>query len=187
MSHRPNLVGLSGSLRQGSFSTAILRTAAEQVADQADLTVIVPDVPLYNEDLDNAEPPASVSALRAAAGAAAALVIATPEYNYGISGVLKNALDWLSRPYGQSKLTGKLVLTLSSSPASTGGVRAQSQLHDVLLANAAILLPRPQTVIGLAHEKVQQGRLTDAASLQFLSDGMTQLLAAVADRRLQHA
>jgi len=71
------------------------------------------------------------------------VIIASPEYNYGMSGVLKNALDWASRPYGKAKLTGKPVLTVTVSPASTGGVRAQIQLNETLTAIAALVVLRP--------------------------------------------
>lgn len=181
MNTRPKLIGISGSLRRGSFCTAILRTAAEQIADEAHLEVIsLETLPLYNADIDGSEPPASVSALQNSIGNAAGLVIVTPEYNYGLSGVLKNALDWASRPYGQSKLTAKPVLTMSASPASTGGVRAQSQLTETLIAGGARILLRPQIVIGLVHEKVKDDRLIDAKSLRYIADGLTDLLCLIA-------
>lgn len=181
MTDRPKLLGISGSLRAGSFCTAILHTAAEQLAEDADLELFPLDaVPLYNQDLDAGQPPEPVRALRQAIGDVAGLVIVTPEYNYGLPGVLKNALDWASRPYGQSKLTGKPVLTMTASPAFTGGVRAQAQLNEVLLSNAARLLGRPQIVIGLVHEKVQDGRLVDGASLQFMIAGLDDLMRVTA-------
>ena len=177
MSSLPNLVGISGSLREHSFCTAVLRTIAEQLEGQATLEVLsLATLPLYNQDLDGGAPPASVAALRRAIGDAAGLVIVTPEYNYVIPGVLKNALDWASRPYGQSRLTGRPVLTMSASPAFTGGVRAQSQLNDTLIANAAILVPQPQIAIGLVHDKVTDGRLVDEATLQFIAGGLSDLL-----------
>ena len=178
---RPSLVGISGSLRSASYSTAILRSAAEAIADRADLAILPIDaLPLYNQDLEADLPPA-VTAFRDAVGEAAGIVMVTPEYNYSISGVLKNALDWASRPYGQSKLTGKPVYIVSNSPAFTGGVRAQSHLNDVLIANACRLLPRPQTVVGLVQAKVENGRLVDAASLAFIEEGLAHLLQTVAD------
>jgi chromate reductase len=178
---RPKLLGISGSLRRDSFCTAILRTAAERLAAKAHLEVIsLQTLPLYNQDLDGSERPAAVTALQNAIAEAAGLVIVTPEYNYGLSGVLKNALDWASRPYGQSTLTSKPVLTMSASPAATGGVRAQSQLTETLLAIGARLLLRPQIVIGLVHEKVEDHRLTDAKSLRYVDDGLNDLLRVIA-------
>jgi chromate reductase, NAD(P)H dehydrogenase (quinone) len=181
MSALPKLVGISGSLRRASFCTAILRTAVEQVAEKARLEVItLENIPLYNEDLDTGEPPASVSALQTAIENAAGILIVTPEYNYGMSGVLKNALDWASRPYGRSKLASKFVLSISASPAFTGGVRALSQLTDTLLATDARLVPGPQIVIGLVHEKIRDNRLVDTKSLRYMGNGLNDLLRMIA-------
>lgn len=170
-----SLLGLSGSLRENSYSTGILTTLQAMLPADVKLTIhSLSDVPLYNQDLDGAELPKEVAALRDAISAADGLVIVTPEFNYGMPGVLKNALDWASRPYGTSSLIGKPVITMSASPAFTGGVRAQGQLHETLLATQSVILPRPQTVIGEVHKKFEDGRLVDQASLDFA-------LAAIAD------
>lgn len=181
MSQVPSIVLISGSLRRESYCTAIARTAADLIAERAAADVVsLEDIPLYNQDLEGAALPPAVARLREKLDRAAGLVIVTPEYNYGMPGVLKNALDWASRPYGQSKLTGKVVLSVSASPAFTGGVRAQSHLNDALLANAARLLPRPQIVVGLVHEKVRDGRLVDEPALAFVIAGLDDLLNATA-------
>ena len=166
--NKPRLVGVAGSLRRDSYSTAILRTLREAMTSEVEL-VLHPlgDVPLYNQDEDTLTPPPPVSALRDAIARSDGLVIVTPEFNYGLPGVLKNALDWASRPYGAGALLGKPVLTMSASPAFTGGVRAQAQLNETLLATQSRLVVRPQTVIGSVHEKIVDGRLVDPASLQF--------------------
>ncbi|SAL51696.1 NADPH-dependent FMN reductase domain-containing protein [Caballeronia udeis] len=183
MSDRPVLLGISGSLRKASHCTAILQNIVGAAESRATLEIFPLDsVPLYNQDLDNGSPPESVTALRQAIERAAGLVIVTPEYNYGMSGVLKNALDWASRPYGKSKLKGKVVLTLSASPAFTGGVRAQAQLNETLLSNAALLVLRPQIVIGMAHEKIRDGRVVDQETTRFLSDGLNDLLRDIAGK-----
>lgn len=169
------LLGISGSLRNGSFSTAILETLADHVPGGGALSLhSLGDIPLYNQDLDTEQALAPVAAFRDAIAQADGVVIATPEYNYGVPGVLKNALDWASRPYGAAALIGKPVVTMSSSFAFTGGVRAQAQLNETLLAIGTRLVIRPQVVIGEVHTKVEEGRLTDKASLDFA-------LAAVAD------
>ena len=176
----PKIVGISGSLRKDSFSTAILRTVEKLLADQANFELcLLGDLPLYNQDEDTETPPSAVTDFRDRLDQADGLVIATPEYNYGMSGVLKNALDWASRPYGKSKLTGRPVLTLSSSPAFTGGVRAQSQLNETLLSNSALLVLRPQIVIGLVMDKIENGELVDEQSLEFLTGGLEDLLRDV--------
>ena len=115
-------------------------------------------------------------ALRAAVAEADGLVIVSPEFNYGMPGVLKNALDWASRPYGAAPLIGKPVLTMTASPAFTGGVRAQAQLNETLLATQSRLVLRPQTVIGSVHEKIESGRLVDPGSLQFALQAVNDLL-----------
>ena len=129
-------------------------------------------VPFYNADLS--DKPAAVQTLLAQMGAADALVLACPEYNYSLAPALKNALDWASRPYGAAALIRKPVVTMSSSFAFTGGVRAQAQLNETLLAIGTNLVVRPQVVIGEVHTKVEDGRLTAKTSLDYA-------LAAVAD------
>lgn len=174
------ILAISGSLRRESFNTAILKTLGESLSGVDYQVFPLNDVPLYDQDLDTATPPAGVAALRAAITAADGLVIASPEYNYSISGVLKNALDWASRPYGKSSLIGKPVLTLTSSPAFTGGARAQASLNETLHAVGARPLARAQIVIALAHEKIKDGRLADATTLGFLKDGAADLVAEIA-------
>jgi chromate reductase, NAD(P)H dehydrogenase (quinone) len=174
---KPRLLGLSGSLRKGSYNSAILAALAEIVFSEASLEIFpLNDVPLYDQDSDTETPPPAVADLRAAVASADGVIIASPEYNAGMSGVMKNALDWISRPYGRSKLTGKPVLTITSSPASTGGARAQAQLNETLIAIAAQLVLRPQAVIGSVHTKMTAGKFNDTKSLHFLKDGVADLL-----------
>lgn len=177
---RPKLVGLSGSIRKESFNTLILKSLADAVADRAELALFpLDDVPLYNQDTDTDSPPASVAELRAAILGADGLVIATPEYNYGITGVLKNALDWASRPHDKASLRGKWAVTLSASPSAIGGARAQTQLNETLLSTGVRLLSRPQAVVTFAHQKVTDGKLSDPATLDFLVAGVDALLTEI--------
>jgi len=103
----------------------------------------------------------------------------SPEYNHGMSGVLKNALDWASRPYGRSVLKSKPVLTMTASPAFTGGVRAQQQMNETLASIPARPVLRPQIVIGGVHEKVRDGRLSDEAVLGFALAGVDDLIEEI--------
>lgn len=178
--NRPTLLGLSGSLRAEAHSTAILHSLAERMPSGIVLQIHdYSDLPLYNQDIDGADAPFAVKALRDAIGRADGLVIVTPEYNYGLPGVLKNALDWASRPYGEGSLTGKPVVTMSNSPAFTGGVRALSQLHETLLATQSLIVPRFQTVIGEVHKKIENDRLIDEPSLAFALSAIDDLCALI--------
>lgn len=174
------LIGLTGSLRSGSFTAALLNTLKQAQGSDVELEVFsLADVPLYNQDLDTEVPLPAVKALRDAISGADGLVIVTPEFNYGLPGVLKNALDWASRPYGAAPLMGKPVVTMSASAAFTGGVRAQAQLNEVLLATQTKLLVRPQVVIGEVHTKVSDGVFTDAVSLKYALAAVEDLVASV--------
>lgn len=174
---RFKLLGISGSIREQSYNSAILQTLSKAVADIADMDIFpLNDVPLYNQDTDLDPALPAVAALRTAIRDADGLVIASPEYNFGVSGVLKNALDWASRPYGASPLVGKPVLTLTSSPAFTGGARAQAQLTETLIGCAARIVLRPQAVVASVHEKVRDGELVDETTLNFLKVGVMDLI-----------
>jgi chromate reductase len=107
----------------------------------------------------------------------------SPEYNHGMSGVLKNALDWASRPYGRSSLARKPVLTMTASPAFTGGVRAQQQMNETLASILARTVLRPQIVIGGVHERVPDGQPIDEAVLSFALAGVDDLLAEIRTTR----
>ncbi len=177
----PVLLGISGSLRRQSFNAAILNSLADALGEKASLRIFpLNAIPMYDQDADTDTPPEAVAALRAAIGEADGIVIASPEYNHGMPGVLKNALDWVSRPYGKATLTGKPVFTLTSSPGAVGGARAQAQLNETLASIGARTLLRPQSVIGAVHEKIADGRLSDTSTLDFLLSGIDALLKEIA-------
>jgi chromate reductase len=174
------LLGLSGSLRRASNSTAELRGLQDAVAPKARLDVFsLHGLPLYNEDDDGEYAPESVRALRSAIETTDGVIMVSPEYNHGMSGVLKNSLDWASRPYGRSVLSGKPVLTMTASPAYTGGVRAQQQMNETLASIPARPVLRPQIVIGSVHEKVRNGRLVDETTLHFALAGVDDLIEEI--------
>jgi chromate reductase len=177
------LLGISGSIRTGSYNSAILNSVAAEIAPRVKMaTCSLADLPLFTEDLDES-PPLAVQNFRDLIHTADGVVISTPEYNYGISGVLKNALDWASRPYGKSALTGKPTLTLSASPASTGGVRAQAQLNETLICIGAQILIRPQIVISHAHSRIKDGQVFDQETMQFVLNGVEDLLLSITRHR----
>lgn len=177
---RPRLLGISGSLRKASLNTAILRTVASAMRERADIELFsLEALPLYNGDLDGDEKPAAVTAFKDAITAADGLVIVSPEYNYSMPGVLKNAIDWASRPGFNSPLKGKKFAVMTSSMAFTGGVRAQAPISNALQACLAVAVPGPQVVIGVAHEKVRDGVLVDEPSLKFACEAVDRLIAAL--------
>src|ERR1700688_2464646 len=178
------LLGLSGSLRRASNRTAVLRGLQASLAPRAALNILpLHGLPLYNEDNDAGHAPESVRALRLAIDAADGVIVISPEYNHGMSGVLKNALDWASRPYGRSSLRNKPVLTMTASPAFTGGVRAHQQMNETLISIAARLVLRAQIVIGGVHEKVRDGRFLDEAGLSFALAGVDDLFEEIRQAR----
>lgn len=179
------LLGLSGSIRRHSHCTAVLKTLADtlggKTGGKAEMTLFpLNDIPPYDPDLDAENTPAPATALRDAIGAADGLVVISPEYNYGMSGVLKNALDWASRPAMKSPVRGKPILIVTASPAFTGGVRAQHEMRETLSGMMGRVIARPQVVIGMVHEKIKDGRLTDQAALDFALAAIDDLLAEVA-------
>jgi chromate reductase len=174
---RTRLAGLPGSLRKASFSKAALLGLQESLDPIAELTIHDLDLPLYNEDVDGPAASESVRAFRDVLRVSDAIVIVTPEYNHGMPGVLKNALDWASRPFGQSVLIDKPVLVMSVSSAFTGGVRAQAQVNETLLAIQARLVAGPQVVIGGIGDKIVNGRLADQSCLGFALGALDRLIA----------
>lgn len=162
------LAGISGSIRKNSQNTAILRTLQARLPEGVEMTLLsLEQLPLYNSDLETTELPRAVSEFKAAVEAAHGLVLCSPEYNGGTSGVLKNALDWASRPANGSPLKGKPVLLMSSSPAFTGGARAHAQLRDTLASTLSRVVVHPPVVITGVHEKVKDGRLVDESNVMF--------------------
>jgi chromate reductase len=177
---KPHVLGIPGSLRRSSYSGAVLRGLQEIANDRAHIDIFLLDsIPLYNADLDGDDKPASVVALKNAIRDCDGLVLSSPEYNYGISGVLKNALDWASRPGYQSVLKDKPVLIMTSSPGMVGGVRAQGQLRQTLAATLSRVIAVPEVVISQVNKKVQDGRLVDSASLKFMLEAFDVLLEAI--------
>ncbi len=159
------VLGVSGSLRRGSFNTAALRAAQELApAGLAIEAFDIAPIPLYNEDVREKGFPPAVEEFRRRIKEADALLIATPEYNYSVPGVLKNAIDWASRPPDQP-FDGKPMAIFGASPAFTGSARAQYHLRQVFIYLNALILNRPEVFITAAHTKFDdQGRLTDDAT-----------------------
>ena len=165
-----NVVGFAGSLRRGSYNRALLRAATELAPPALHIVIHELDgIPLYNGDIEAAGAPPNVVQLRDAIRQADGLLIATPEYNHGVPGVLKNAIDWLSRPPRDSVLNGKVAALLGASPGMTGTARSQSQLRQAFVFTDTYALLQPEVLIGRAHEKFDaDGRLVHQATRDFL-------------------
>lgn len=169
-SRRYRAIGIAGSLRQGSLNKSLLRTLAELAPATLRIDIRdLADLPLYNQDVEDAGSPQSVVALRDAVRSADALLLVTPEYNHGAPGVLKNAIDWLSRPVSASVLNRKAAAVLGASPGMTGTARAQEQVRQSLGATNTFVLQQPEILVARAREKFDSaGRLTDEATRKFL-------------------
>ena len=167
---RFRVMAVAGSLRQGSYNQALLR-AGQQLAPAAMRIRIhdLSDIPLFSEDVERMAIPTAVGSLRAAVAEADGFLVATPEYNHGVPGVMKNAFDWLSRPAGRSVLNGKPSAIMGASPGVTGTARAQSQLRQSFVFTNTPVLLQPEVLVGRAHQKFDSdGRLTDDTTRKFL-------------------
>jgi len=176
MSDSITVLGFAGSLRQGSLNKALLRAARDAAPAGMDIRIFdLIDVPLYNADVESRGDPAAVAALKDAIQAADAVLMVTPEYNHGVPGVMKNAVDWTSRPPASAVLARKPVGIIGASPGATGTARGQSQLRQAFEFTNSFAMPQPELLVFRAHEKFDaDGRLIDETTSRFL----TQYLAA---------
>ena len=171
------VLGIAGSLRKASFNRALLRAAQELAPKDMEITAFdIAPIPSYNEDVEKQGDPAPVAALKEAIRAADALLIVSPEYNYGIPGVLKNAIDWASRPPGKSPLNGKPAAIMGASQGTGGTIRMQLALRQAFLFTETHVLPKPEVYVARAQDKFDgEGRLTDEKTREFVG----KLLAAL--------
>jgi chromate reductase len=168
--NRPiRILGIAGSLRRASYNRAALRAATQLVPEGATLeTFELDNLPAFNQDEDG-NPPAVVSELKRRIRGTDAILFVTPEYNYSIPGVLKNAIDWASRPYGDSAWYGKPAALMGASVGTFGTVRAQYHLRQILVFLNMFPINQPEVMIGNAAERFdEQGNLTDEATRDFI-------------------
>ena len=162
MNRKVNILGFAGSLRKQSYNKAILAVATETVPDGTSLEVFdLEGIPPFNQDLE-LQPPDKIKEFKARIRAADAILIATPEYNYSIPGVLKNAIDWASRPYGDNAFDGKPVAVMGASIGKLGTARAQYDLRRSFVFLNMLPLNQPEVMGSFAQDKVDsKGRVTD--------------------------
>ncbi|HWQ71101.1 MAG TPA: NADPH-dependent FMN reductase [Desulfitobacteriaceae bacterium] len=179
MSEGLKILGFSGSLRRNSYNSAALRAAKELLPEGTSLEIAdLSMIPFFNEDVEAEGFPQVVEDFKNKIAAADAILIATPEYNYSIPPVLKNALDWASR--GEAKpLNGKPTAIMSASPSIFGGARAQYHLRQVCVVLNLQTLNRPEVFIMNADSKFDtEGKLTD----EFTRNAIDKLLQALVDK-----
>jgi chromate reductase, NAD(P)H dehydrogenase (quinone) len=171
-----NVLGISGSLRKGSHNTMALR-AAQKLAP-AGMSIEIADIsgiPMFNDDLRSAGDPPAVAEFKAKVRAADAILIVSPEYNFSVPGVLKNTLDWMSRP-PEPPFTGKTVAIMGASGGPLGTARGQYHLRQVLLYMDTFVVAKPEVFIGNAQTKFNaQGELTDETTAKFIGDLLVSL------------
>ena len=163
------ILGFAGSLRKGSYNKALLRAAAELLPDEARLEIFdLEGIPLFNQELES-HMPEKVKEFKDRLRAADAVLIATPEHNYSVPGVLKNAIDWASRPYGDNSFEGKPAALMSASTGMLGGARAQYHLRQILVFLDMRPINRPEVFVTFAAQKIdEQGNLTDETTRKII-------------------
>jgi chromate reductase len=165
-----SVLAFAGSLRKGSYNRALLRAAQELAPEGMSIEIFdLIGVPLYNGDVEAEGDPEAVVQLKQAIRDADGVLMATPEYNHGVAAVIKNAVDWASRPPRAAPLGGKPVAILGASPGTTGTARGQSQLRQAFEFTNSYAMPQPEILVGQAHEKFDaEGRLTDESTRRHL-------------------
>ncbi len=178
MSKPVRILGIAGSLRRESYNRAALRAATELAPEGATIETFELDgIPGFNQD-EERNPPAKVVELKKRIREADAILFVTPEYNYSIPGVLKNAIDWASRPYGDSAWSGKPAAIMGASVGTTGTARAQYHLRQMMVFLNMFPINQPEVMIGNASERFDaEGNLTDDGTKEFIR----QLLQNLAD------
>jgi chromate reductase len=165
-----DILGFAGSLRKASYNRALLRAAADAAPEGIAIRIFeLDDIPLYNGDVEADGDPPSVARFKQAIRAADGVLMVTPEYNHGVPGVMKNAVDWASRPPGEAPLSRKPVGIIGASPGITGSARGQSQLRQAFEFTNSPCMAQPELLVFKAHEKFgPDGALTDPATADYL-------------------
>jgi len=183
MTKQIKILGIAGSLRRESYNKSALRAATQLVPEGASIEIFdIAGIPAFNQD-DEQDPPAEIVEFKKKIREADAILFVTPEYNYSVPGVLKNAIDWASRPYGDSAWSGKPAAIMGASVGSIATARAQYHLRQMFVFLNIFAVNQPEVMIGAAHEKFDsEGNLTDEAT-KGLIRALLQNLVAETNRR----
>ena len=177
MSNHIRILGIARSIRRGSYNQAALRAAKLLVPENSEIDLFqLDDIPMFNED-EEKRPPSSILELKNRIRRADALLIVTPEYNYSIPGVLKNAIDWASRPHGDSAWFGKSAAIMGASPGAIGTARAQHHLRQILVALNLFTVNQPEVAIAdAAHRFDENGNLIHEPTKQLIRELLKNLV-----------
>ena len=177
MADQVKILGIAGSLRKASYNRGALRAAQQLCPPEAKIEVFELDgIPGFNQD-EERHPPQKVVELKQRIRSADALLLATPEYNYGVPGVLKNAIDWASRPYGDNAWDGKPVAIMSAAMSMGGGVRAQYQLRQSFVFLNMEAVVQPEVAINNVGERFdEQSNLKDETSRKLIAQLLQNLV-----------
>ncbi len=171
-----NILAISGSLRKDSYNTALLHAVQDVVSKDSNVTIYdLSKLPIYNQDLEDSFPKEALD-FKKMIEESDAVVIATPEFNRSISGVLKNALDWASRPWGENSFAGKYALVLGASIGAVGTAIAQQHLKQILLFLDMNVIGQPEFFLGdAAHKFNEDMELVDIKTIEFLTNAVSVL------------
>ena len=174
------ILGLSGSLRKASYNRALIRAAIDIAPPEMEIQqYYLDDLPLFSQDLEEGGDPEPVQTFKSKIRAADGLLIATPEYQYSVTGVLKNAIDWASRPPSDAPLDGKPVAMMGASPGRVGTARSHMHLRQILSYNEMDIVLRPEVLVARAADKFDDdGNLADEMARKLIR----QLLGKLASR-----
>ena len=183
-----HVLAIPGSLREGSYNKGLLRAAQEEAPEAMTVEMFeIGEIPFFNQDVEDRGDPEPVRRLKEAIRQADAVLIATPEYQHGLPGVLKNALDWASRP-PESPMNEKVVGMMGASPGPVGTARAHLQLRQTLTYNRSRMVARPEVLVAGADEKFDEdGRFTDEEGRKFIRRHLEALAEEVHRDRRENA
>lgn len=177
MEDKLHIVAMLGSLRRESFNKIVLQTAIELCPSTAYVDVAdIGPLPLFNGDMEESMPQV-VTDFKTKVASADAIIFVTPEYNYSIPGVLKNAIDWCSRPVTNNVLDSKPVSIMSASPGMMGGSRAQYHLRQCFVFLNMFPINRPEVIINNVQEKISEGKISDQKTIDKITEQLNALIA----------